>query len=96
MQNCCQNPARVADRVPPRLFQRISEWLGWIVPAAILTLLPKCPLCLAGYVALATGMAISVPVAVHLRTLLILFAVGFLVLAATNRAIRFLDQRAID
>lgn len=56
----------------------------WIVPTAILALVPKCPMCLAAYVGLATGIGISVPVAAWIRTGLVLtclcalawFAVG--------------------
>ena len=39
---------------------------SWIGPSALLVLLPKCPMCLAGYLALA-GIGVSVPVAAGLR-----------------------------
>jgi hypothetical protein len=55
--------------VAPALRRRRGEGIaGWILPSAALILMPKCPMCIAMYVALFTGASISVASASHIRT----------------------------
>ena len=62
---------------------------AWLVPGGLLVLMPKCPVCLAGYVAAATGLGLSVPAASGLRMVLITLCC----LALAFLAIRLLLRR---
>jgi hypothetical protein len=66
-----------------------QAWMGlrslrWIVPSAVLALMPKCPLCVASYYTLLTGLGMSLAAAVVVRNLLIVLSIGVLTLAALN------------
>jgi len=67
-----------------KVARRSGEIAGWIVPGAILALLPKCPMCLAAYLMMATGISIPVEAAVSLRAFLLVVSVSSLVLLATR------------
>jgi hypothetical protein len=62
---------------------------GWAVPGAILALLPKCPMCVAGYVLLWTGVGLSVSTATVLRVTVIGACVATLGLLAVRRILRW-------
>ena len=73
---------------------RGAEIAGWVVPGATLALLPKCPACLAAYVALATGLGVSFSAAAFIRTSLVVASVSVLALLAARRAVRWKRWRA--
>ncbi len=61
------------------------ELAGWLIPGTLLAFFPKCPLCVAGYVALATGLGISLTAATYLRWGLLVLCVASLGYMAIRR-----------
>jgi hypothetical protein len=68
-----------------RLLRRAIGLVEWLVPAATLALIPKCPLCIAAYVAIGTGLGISVSTASYLRIGLIGVCIAALVYLAWRK-----------
>jgi len=87
---CCHPVA--AQHTGPRSSTPLWRFylaVKWATPAAILIVMPKCPMCIAAYVALFTGVGISLSTAAHLRMLVfILCLISFLFLAAKSAARR--------
>src|SRR5262245_16066705 len=94
--HCCQTATRGRDTAgqPASRWRRGGEIAGWIVPSATLALLPKCPACVVAYVALATGLGVSMTTAAHLRTLLVMLCMALLVFVAARRVRRFMVRGA--
>jgi hypothetical protein len=74
-------------RERPDLVGRLLNFVGWIVPTAILTLLPKCPACVAGYAVIGTSVGFSLSAFAQLRTALIVLCIVFLSYLGTRSAV---------
>jgi hypothetical protein len=86
---CCQRKLNCGDdaRQQKTWLRRVRGNVGLVLPAALLALMPKCPMCLAAYVALGTGFTMSGSSAhILLRTLAAL-CIGTLALCVTRRVI---------
>ncbi|MBL9165339.1 MAG: hypothetical protein JNL18_21610 [Planctomycetaceae bacterium] len=73
--------------------RRTVELAGWLIPGTLLAFFPKCPLCVAGYVALATGLGISFTAATYLRWTLLAVGLASLGFMAVRHAVRWLERR---
>jgi len=74
--------------------KRGASAFGWVMPSAVLVLMPKCPACVVAYVAIVTGTGISVSMAAHLRVLVLVLCAGMLVYLAAKPLLRRLRHSA--
>ncbi|HZR27938.1 MAG TPA: hypothetical protein VFA71_04095 [Terriglobales bacterium] len=96
IRSCC-NLAKATtegNSHPSPLGRRGFDFFGWIGPGVLLILLPKCPMCLAAYIALATGIGVSVSMAAELRMLLVILCAGSLVYFVSRWISRFWARAA--
>ena len=86
---CCrttQEPGDAASRP-----QRLLRFASWLLPSIVLAAMPKCPVCVAAYVALFTGCGISIAAAGAARWIVIALcvaALGYLVCANAYKKLR--------
>ncbi len=65
--------------------RRFGKVIGSILPAAALLLLPKCPLCLAAWLTLATGVSFSARGTTWLRPSIVVLWIAALALLFRRR-----------
>jgi hypothetical protein len=74
--------------MPVTLARRCHNIVGWLLPAGGLVMLPKCPACLAAYLALMTGIGISVSAATYLRMLVFIVCIASVAYFAATRGLQ--------
>ena len=80
--------------------ERIEKWIGFdkgnVVSVAFLVgflaLTPKCPMCLAAYVAAWTGIGLSFSAATHLRAVLLVLRVGLILFLSAKNTRRLIHR----
>ena len=87
--NCCKVQR---GRRPQHWWGSTSGFMG---SGALLVLLPKCPMCIAAYLALWTGAGVAMPVATYLRPIsATLFCASALFLVARFVAVRVRSEKS--
>lgn len=87
---CCDRPPRDS------LARRFLAAAGHVLPAAVLVLLPKCPACIAAWLAMGAGIGVTVTAASYLRTSLLVLCVACLAYVAARHVLRFLATRRVS
>jgi hypothetical protein len=93
-ERCCEMMA-AGQSLSPTFARRCLDLAGWMAPGAILVLMPKCPACLAAYVAIATGVGLSLPAAANLRTALVILCVASLLWLMVRSLCRVFASKAL-
>lgn len=103
--NCCREVAHGSRRPTgfgirttsvsgrTNFFQRCASLAGWILPGALLALLPKCPACLAAYIAIGTGVSLTTSTIGYLQVWLVGACVSFWTLLLARMIWRCLSIR---
>ena len=92
---CCQRKSRIGgDALQQKTWMsRARRGARWIVPGALLALMPKCPMCLAAYVALGTGLTMSYSSAHILMRALTALCIGTLALCLVRLVISWRQNK---
>ena len=93
--HCCQRKPQTSHYAPEQKtsLRRAREVGGWLVPGALLALMPKCPMCLVAYVALCSGLTMSCSSAHLLMRLLTALCIGTLALCVVRRVVNFRQNK---
>jgi hypothetical protein len=82
MSACC-NPANAQKTT--RATRRTREFMTWLLPSVALVFAPKCPACVAAYVALWTGLGMSFTAATYVRWFWLSLCIGSLLFLVVTR-----------
>jgi hypothetical protein len=107
MASCCSllstrsgnEAANVATDGLPAPSSRLRRSLTltrWSLPALVLILLPKCPACLAAYIALGTGLSLTVAASSYLRWSFLALAVAAIALNVFSFFLRLARRKSLS
>ena len=82
--DCANGPRTMVGGAGASPYRRFLNFIGWIVPSAILALIPKCPACIAGYAVIGTSVGFSLSSLAQLRLALIVLCVVSLSFVGTK------------
>lgn len=89
----CRQNAASSEAGKRRLARRTRGTAAWALPGIALALVPKCPMCIAAYLAIGGGLGVSLTTAAHLRTALVWLCWSVLLLLAVRMAMRLTASR---
>ncbi|SHL43957.1 hypothetical protein SAMN05444266_103344 [Chitinophaga jiangningensis] len=92
-QHSCS--CKKAEKVRRPVFRRILHFIRWAMPGVGLALIPKCPVCLAAYIAVGTGLGIPITTARYLRWGLIALCVSAIIYLAIRQLSAFRRRRLL-
>ena len=75
------------------VFRRILHFTRWAMPGVGLALIPKCPVCLAAYIAAIAGLGIPITTARYLRWGLIAVCVAAMIYMGVRQWVAFRKRR---
>jgi hypothetical protein len=82
--SCANGPQTIVGGAGAPPYRRFLNFIGWIVPTAILALIPKCPICVAGYAVIGSSVGFSLSAFAQLRLALIVLCVASLCFVGTK------------
>ena len=83
--SCCKGRLTSSRPDGPRSsVRRVTKITSFLLSSVTLILMPKCPICVAAYATLLTGISVSTGVAGHLRMGLIVACTSVLVFLALH------------